>query len=82
MRSNGETRPRIGIFTRPIDKGTSGSGHHLLEIVRHVLDINDREGKFDIRLIHYLKGTADVYGRAPEIIIPRNPLSEASVLDK
>ncbi len=80
MTSNVKSRPRIGIFTRPIDKGTSGSGHHLLEIVRHILDINEREKSFDIRLIHYLKGTADVYGRAPEIIIPRSPVSAARVL--
>ena len=71
---------RVGIFTRPIDQGTSGSGHHLLEMVRHILDLNDR---FDIYLIHYEKNEKEIYrhpGVAGEIIIPRNPLKAAREL--
>lgn len=74
------TRHRIGIFTRPIDQGTSGSGHHLLEMVRHILELNDR---FEIYLIHYEKNDREIYrhsGVAGEIIIPRNPLKAAREL--
>ena len=70
-------KPLVGIFTRPIDQGTSGSGHHLHEIVRRVLALND---EFDIRLIHYARTDRDVYAMAPEIIVPRNPLRAAAAL--
>ena len=46
------TKPLVGIFTRPIDQGTSGSGRHLHELVRRILALND---EFDIRLIHYVR---------------------------
>ena len=71
------TRPRVGIFTRPIDQGTSGSGHHLLEMVNHILALNT---EFDISLIHYRQTDKAVYRQAHEIIIPRNPLHAARVL--
>lgn len=72
-----KTKPRVGIFTRPIDQGTSGSGHHLLEIVRHVLAANT---DFEIFLIHYERNEKAVYREAQEIIVPRNPLAAARSL--
>ncbi len=73
-------RPKIGIFTRPIDKGTSGSGHHLHEMVRTMLELNRAQDLFDFSLIHYVKTDRDIYQQANEIIIPRNPLAAARVL--
>lgn len=71
------TKPLVGIFTRPIDQGTSGSGRHLHELVRRILALND---EFDIRLIHYVRTDRDVYTMAPEILVPRNPLRAAAAL--
>lgn len=64
-------KPKVGIFTRPIDQGTSGSGRHLEQLVKHILEMNDR---FEIVLIHYSKNGKDIYNRAHELIIPKNPL--------
>ncbi len=72
--------PKVGIFTRPIDQGTSGSGHHLSEMVRHIIDINEAERRFDITLIHYERNDREIYRRVPELIIPRNPLAAARTL--
>jgi len=62
---------RLGIFTRPIDQGTSGNDHHLLEMIRRVLERNTR---FEIFLIHYERNDREIYRHAPEIVIPRNPV--------
>lgn len=74
-------RIRVGVFTKPLDNWTSGSGHHLDEILRHALDLNDSMGKpFDFTFLHYATSKNDVYGRVREMIIPRNPLLSAGVL--
>lgn len=65
-------RPKVGIITRPIDQGMSGSGFHLKHLVQHILEINDR---FDIVLIHYVKNKNEIYRSAKELIIPMNPLT-------
>ena len=75
-------KPRIGIFTRPIDKGTSGSGHHLHEMVRTMLQINREKELFEFFFVHYVKTDRDIYHLAKEVFIPRNPLSAAAVLRK
>jgi glycosyltransferase involved in cell wall biosynthesis len=72
-------RIRIAIFTRPIDQGYSGSGHHLLEMVTHMLDQND--GTFDFTLIHYAKNDRPIYARTKEMIVPRNLFSAARALE-
>ena len=64
-------KPKIGIITRPIDQGMSGSGFHLKHLVHHILEINDR---FDIILIHYVKSENELYKNAKELIISKNPL--------
>jgi glycosyltransferase involved in cell wall biosynthesis len=71
-------RPRIAVFTKPIDHWTSGSGHHLHEILNSVLDLN--EGRFDFTFIHYGPSENPIYKRARELIVPRNPLRSAAVL--
>lgn len=70
---------KVGILTRPIDQGTSGSGHYLLEIVRHLLKQNK---DFDITLIHYLKNDKDIYKGVNELIIPRNPFKASKIIKK
>ncbi len=70
-----ERQIKIGVFSKPLDNWTSGSGHHLDEIMRHVLDLNDAAGKpFDFTFIHYRASENPVYSRVSEIIIPRNPI--------
>ena len=72
-------KKKIGIFTRPVDQGTSGSGHHLKEMILHFLKINDR---FDVRFIHYSMGRDEIYSQAPDLVIPRNPLAAAGKINK
>lgn len=73
-------KPRVGVFTRAIDMGTSGSGHHLLEILNHVQQINDT---FDLRYIHYHRGrNSHIYTSKNEVVIPRNPLRAGMVLNR
>lgn len=79
---NDKNHPRIGIFTRPIDKGTSGSGHHLHEMVQTILRLNRDRYQFDFFLVHYVQNNREIYKQANEIIIPRNPVSAAHVLKK
>lgn len=66
-------------MTRPIDQGTSGSGHHLLEIVRHLLKQNKN---FDITLIHYVKNDKEIYKGVRELIVPRNPFKASKIIRK
>jgi glycosyltransferase involved in cell wall biosynthesis len=72
-----KTRPRLGIFTRPIDQGTSGSGHHLLEMVKQLLELNKR---FEVFFIHYERSDKEIYRRARQLIIPRNPFQARKLL--
>ncbi|MBY8989915.1 MAG: glycosyltransferase family 4 protein [Candidatus Lokiarchaeota archaeon] len=65
------SKPKIGIFTRPIDQGTSGSGSHLRQLVSHILKLNKN---FNIVLIHYSKNDHEIYEKTTELIIPKNPL--------
>ena len=71
-------QPRIGVFSKPLDNWTSGSGHHLNEILNTALDLN--KGRFDFTLIHYHPSRNTIYARARELIVPRNPLLAALVL--
>lgn len=66
-----KNKPKIGIFTNPIDQGTSGSGSYLRQLVNQILKLND---KFNIVLIHYSKNDNEVYKKAKELIISKNPL--------
>ena len=70
-------KSRLGIFTRPIDQGTSGSGAHLLEIVRAFMEINR---DFDLTLIHYERNDREIYRGASELVLPRNPVAAALAL--
>ncbi|MGL1890179.1 MAG: glycosyltransferase family 4 protein [Spirochaetaceae bacterium] len=70
---------KIGIFTRPIDQGTSGSGHYLKEIVKEIILENK---DFDITFIHYQKNDKEIYKGQKELIIPRNPFKASKILKK
>lgn len=73
-------RPRIAIITRSIDRsGTSGSGHHLREMIRHLLP---QATDLDIHLAHYQDSHDEIYRWAPEVRLPANPLRAAAVLNR
>ena len=71
-------RPRIGVFTKPLDNWSSGSGHHLNEILASALDL--AEGRFEFSFIHYAPSANPIYARARELLVPRNPLAAAASL--
>lgn len=74
-------KPRIGVFSKPLDNWTSGSGHHLDEMMRRVVSLNETEGfPFDFYFIHYKKSDNPLYAKVNELLIPRNPLAAAGVL--
>lgn len=75
-----DKRLRIGVMSKPLDNWTSGSGHHLDEMVKHILDLDDPE--ISLTLVHYKKSENPVYSRIPELIIPRNPLAASMLLRK
>ena len=68
----GSAKPRIGIFTKQLDRWTSGSGHHMHEMMNAILDLNN--GRFEFTFIHYRPSDDPVYKRVRELIVPRNPL--------
>jgi len=68
---------KIGIFTRPIDQGTSGSGFHLLEILNHLLDLDHGN---EYVLIHAEHNEMPIYRRCRELIVPRNLLKATCIL--
>ncbi|MFX1375587.1 MAG: glycosyltransferase family 4 protein [Promethearchaeota archaeon] len=72
-------KPKVGIFTKPIDQGTSGSGSHLRQLINHLLEINDR---FNIVLIHHAKNSNDIYSKTNELIVSMNPIIATSKLIK
>lgn len=74
---------RVGVFTKPLDNWNSGSGHHLDELMHHVLDLVETEKlPFELTFIHYKKSDNPVYERVREIIIPRNPFAASALLRK
>ena len=75
-----DSKPRIAVFTRPLDNWKSGSGHHLHEILETVLDLAG--DKFDFTFVHYKASGNPIYKRVRELIVPRNPLLSARVLRK
>ncbi len=74
-----EDRPVVGVFTKQLDNWTSGSGHHLNEIMKRVVAMNDR---FRFVFIHYKPSGNPVYREVEELIIPRNPLAATLALAK
>jgi glycosyltransferase involved in cell wall biosynthesis len=71
---------RVGLFTRPIDQGTSGSGSHLREIASRLVKA---DSNIQIVFIHYEhRNDILLYKDHEEIIIPRNPLKASKVLKK
>jgi len=64
--------PRVGIFTKQLDRWTSGAGHHMREMMNAILDLNN--GRFDFTFIHYRPSDDPIYRRVRELIVPRNPI--------
>jgi glycosyltransferase involved in cell wall biosynthesis len=73
-------RPRVAIITRSIDRsGTSGSGHHLREMVRHLIPAAT---DIEFVLAHYDHSDDEIYSLAQELILPVNPLRAAAHLNR
>ncbi len=75
---------KVAVTTKPLDNWNSGSGHHLDELLTHVLDIADREypDGFDFTFVHYNKSENPLYKRVHELLIPRNPFSASRALGR
>lgn len=71
---------RIAVLSKPLDNWTSGSGHHLDEMMRHILDLGD-EG-LDFTFVHYAQSKNPIYSRVRELIVPRNPLRSSRIVAK
>jgi glycosyltransferase involved in cell wall biosynthesis len=70
--------PTIGVFSKQLDNWTSGSGHHLHEMMKHILELNT---KLRFVFIHYETSDNPIYKQVDEeILIPRNPLRAAAIL--
>jgi len=67
-------------MSKPLDNWKSGSGHHLDELMKNVLDLND--GSFDFTFVHYKKSENAIYDRVHELIVPRNPFLASTRLRK
>jgi len=67
-------------MSKPLDNWKSGSGHHLDELMKHILDLND--GTFDFTFVHYIKSENAIYKRVNEMIVPRNPFASSVRLRK
>jgi glycosyltransferase involved in cell wall biosynthesis len=78
--SHRQGRPRIAVFTRPLDNWRSGSGHHLNEILSAVLDL--AASRFDFTFVHYVECDNPIYSRVRELIVPRNPLLSGRAVSK
>jgi glycosyltransferase involved in cell wall biosynthesis len=76
--ANGTGRPRIAVFTKQLDNWTSGSGHHMNEMMKAVLELNN--GRFEFTFVHYRPSTNPIYRHAQELIVSRNPLCAAAAL--
>ncbi|MEX2445104.1 MAG: glycosyltransferase family 1 protein [Alkalispirochaeta sp.] len=80
MTQTSSRSPRIAIITRSIDRsGTSGSGHHLREMIRHLLP---QAEDLDIHLAHYQDSEDEIYRWAPEVKLPTNPIAAAAALNR
>lgn len=76
-------KSKIGIISRPVDQGTSGSGFSLIHTLRALSALREEwEDLFELCLVHYHPGTHHLYQEFPEVIVPRNPLRSAYRLEK
>lgn len=70
---------KIGVLTKPIEEGSSGSGSHLEKLMNHVLKLNS---KFEIILLHYEHSNKSIYLNNKHLIIPKNPILASIALYK
>ncbi len=62
---------RIGIMTKPIEQGYSGSGKSFEQIVSSMQELNE---KYEIILLHYDNPDKEIYKHFECIKLPSNPL--------
>ena len=82
--ASGASEPyKVGIISRPVDQGTSGSGFSLIHTLRALDALREEwQEHFDLHLVHYVKGTHELYQRFPEVVVPRSPLRTARFIDR
>lgn len=75
---------KIAVMTKPLDNWKSGSGHHLDELMKHVLDLCESEfkGEFEFTFVHYKQSDNPIYNRVDELIVKRNPFAASKILKK
>lgn len=73
---------RIGVFTKQLDHWTSGSGHHLNQIMWQLIDLITNRSDIELTFIHYKRSENPIYNKVRELIVPRNPLLSIRVLRK
>lgn len=73
-------KPRIAVFTRPLDRGVSGSGMHLERIMSALVALPDARREFDFFYIHHKIKPYELYQSGEEVLVPRNPLAAAGQL--
>ncbi len=74
---------KIGIISRPVDQGTSGSGFSLIHTLRALSALRaEWQDLFELSLVHYHPGSHHLYQEFPEVVVPRNPLRSAFRLEK
>jgi glycosyltransferase involved in cell wall biosynthesis len=71
---------RIAVMTKQLDNWVSGSGHHLDEMMKHVLGQNP--GDMDFTFVHYRESENPLYREVRELIVPRDPLGASRILRK
>jgi glycosyltransferase involved in cell wall biosynthesis len=78
---NGKARkPRIAVLTKQLDAWRSGSGHHMAQMMLHVLERN--HDRFEFTFVHYKPSDNPIYGRVKELLIPRNPAVSSRAIER
>lgn len=72
---NSKVKPRVGITTRPLEKGVSGSGMHLDRLLRAFVQLDHG---FELYFLHHTERRPDLYQHGTPFRIARNPLLAAA----
>lgn len=65
---------KVGVFTRPIEQGTSGSGSHLEKLLEEIYNLHEIKNEFEIVLLHHKESSKEIYKKFKSEIVSRNPI--------
>jgi glycosyltransferase involved in cell wall biosynthesis len=71
-------RIRVAVMTKQLDNWVSGSGHHLDELMKHVLRLSG--GDMEFTFVHYKKSENPIYREVNELIVPRSPFAASRII--